>query len=619
MPLRRRTAVSALTLALVTAVPLAMTAPPAGAATAERPSSHPQKVTSLGTVTLRALAPSSAARSKAAPNTLRTPLGPIAPELPENRQVGLGNPGGPPAGSLSLPAPRPVPITGSAGTRGFNGLSHYDQATAGTGVYANTQFQLEPPDQALCTDGKRVLEGVNLALAVYGNDGSVIEGATPLNQFFGLKPGDTVNADGTDTYGDFVSDPQCLFDVGTGRWFVVVLQADLDPTTGAFAGPTSTLVAVSRTSDPTGAYARYRIDTTNGNGSTPGHPNCPCLGDQPLIGADAFGFYISTNEYPVFANGFNGAQIYALSKRAVTRGAPVTAQVLDRLSQAGGLAGSVQPARTFDRRDYSYVEGGTEYFLSNLDVAGIGGTVGYPDDRIAVWALSGTASLDSGHPRLNLANRVLKSESYFPPVPALQKPGPQPLADLLLQLKLVDEPQKLERLNTNDSRMNQVVYARGQLWAGLNTQIGPASRTGIAWFDVLPVGGASRLHAALLRQGYVAAPGQQSVMFPAISVGRDGRPVLVASMSGPDYHPSVVVSRFDGRRFGALRVAGAGVAPEDGFSGYEPYSEPDVARWGDYSAAATAPDGTVWAAGEYIPAGPRTPLANWGTYVVRTK
>ena len=274
----------------------------------------------------------------------------------------------------------------------------------------------------MCTDGSSVLESVNVALAVYRPDGSVVVGATPLNQFFGLKPL-AADVNGTTVYGDFLSDPQCLFDVGTRRWFLTVLQADLDPKTSAFTGSSSVLVAASATSDPTGPWFRYRIDTTNGNGTTPNHPNCPCLGDQPLIGADAYGFYISTNEYPFFADGFNGSQLYAVSKRALSGGAAKSVQVFDQLSLAGGLAGSVQPARTFDRRDYSYAEGGTEYFLSNLDVAGIGGTVGYPDNRIAVWALSGTSSLDSSSPRLALSNRILQERGLLPAVPGPAEAG----------------------------------------------------------------------------------------------------------------------------------------------------------------------------------------------------
>ena len=39
-----------------------------------------------------------------------------------------------------------------------------------------------------------------------------------------------------------------------------------------------------------------------------------CIGDYPHIGADKYGFYVTTNEYPFFTDGFNSAQIYALSK-----------------------------------------------------------------------------------------------------------------------------------------------------------------------------------------------------------------------------------------------------------------------------------------------------------------
>ena len=61
----------------------------------------------------------------------------------------------------------------------------------------------------------------------------------------------------------------------------------------------------------------------DGTSGTPIHPNCPCIGDYPHIGADAHGFYVTTNEYPFFAPGeFNGAQIYAFDKRALARGAP---------------------------------------------------------------------------------------------------------------------------------------------------------------------------------------------------------------------------------------------------------------------------------------------------------
>src|SRR5439155_1687833 len=39
--------------------------------------------------------------------------------------------------------------------------------------------------------------------------------------------------------------------------------------------------------------------------------------DYPHIGADANGIYLTTNEFPLFADGYIGAQIYAMSKQAL--------------------------------------------------------------------------------------------------------------------------------------------------------------------------------------------------------------------------------------------------------------------------------------------------------------
>ena len=66
-----------------------------------------------------------------------------------------------------------------------------------------------------------------------------------------------------------------------------------------------------------------------------------------------------------------------------------------------------------------------------------------------------------------------------------------------------------------------------------------------------------------------------------------------------------------------MLVAGAGVAPDIGFSGAGGGRQ----RWGDYSAAVDEA-GAIWSAAEYIPvvtfAAPAQ-LANWGTFVWRVK
>lgn len=528
----------------------------------------------------------------------------------------------------------------------FAGINHFDQRYAGTDGYVNTNFSLEPPDQGLCTDGTSVLEAVNTALAVYSTSGTQVTPFYTLNQFFGLAP--SIDRT-TGTYGPFTSDPKCYYDAPTGRWFVTILQIQTDPNTGDLIGPSYEDLAVSQTSDPTAGWYLYQIFTTDagtgqgGTPNTPSDPNCPCFGDQPLIGADANGFYISTNEFPIAGAGFNGAQLYAMSKTAIEAGNPDIAYIhlqpgILPTPDVGGTWYSLQPATTPPGGRYESAAGGTEYFMSSLQFFGKQPL----DDRIAVWALSNTSSLDSDTPALTLTVDVLNSEVYGQPPNAVQKPGPTPLGDFAGQLlgspnngKALPNSAPLEYLATNDDRMNQVVYADGMLWSGVNTVISTGSgngafpvRAGIAYFVATPsVDSNGNVSATMTNQGYVAVTNNY-VMFPAIGVNPSGNAVMTFTLAGPDYYPSaayVHLSATGGA--GPINIAGAGQGPDDGFTGY---LGGRVGRWGDYSAAVAGPDGTIWLATEYIGqsctdaeflndftcGGTRTELANWGTYVM---
>src|SRR5205807_1194938 len=155
------------------------------------------------------------------------------------------------------------------------------------GIFANSQGSLEPPDQGLAVGNGFVLESVNDALAVYDQTGRLLVGPTPLNQFFNRRP----EFNRTDhTFGDFLSDPKALFDRQTQRWFATILEIDFDPVGGNFTGKSHVLIAVSQTNDPTGQFNLFSIDTTDdGSNGTATHPDCPCFGDQPLLGANADG------------------------------------------------------------------------------------------------------------------------------------------------------------------------------------------------------------------------------------------------------------------------------------------------------------------------------------------
>jgi hypothetical protein len=510
------------------------------------------------------------------------------------------------------------------GFSGFTGLDHFDTRTRDGG----NAFSLEPPDQGLCAGNGKVLETVNDVLVVFDKAGNRLTTPESMNTFFGLPF--AINRS-TGVRGDFLSDPKCYYDAATNRFFLTMLQEDPAPSVRAH-----TLIAVSQTGDPTGAWTDFSIDATDdGLNGTPSHANCPCFGDQPLIGADAYGFYISTNEFPSFVGGFNGAQVYAISKSqlvaaASAHGSGTLPPVVHINAGAiptpdtGGIWYSMQPATTPGSTLLTLGNGGTEFFMSALQFG-----PAPLDNRIAVWAMVNTKSLNSASPTVSLLNTVIGSETYgLRPdgsLPATQKAGDHPLGQLL------GEP--VSQLNANDDRMNQVVYAGGLLYSGVDTVIGDGSRTGIGYFIVLPFvsqdHGNLNVHAAMVKQGYVSAA-NNNVLFPSIGVNAFGQGVMTFTLSGPDYYPTsayVTVNAITGA--GDIHVAGAGVGPADGFTGYPEFGGNGVQRWGDYSAAVADADGSIWFASEYIAqtcteaqwstdstcGGTRTQLANWSTFI----
>ncbi len=333
-------------------------------------------------------------------------------------------------------------------------------------------------------------------------------------------------------------------------------------TTGT--GRTFQLIAVTTSGDPTGTWRMYRFDTTDdGLNGTPSDPGCPCFGDQPLIGADANGFYISTNE---FGAGFNGAQIYAMSKWALASGGALNAIHLQGgqyfADEAASASYSLQPATTPDR-SFARSNGGTEFFMGALQF----GDTGPLDNRIAVWALTNTSSLRTAVPALTLSHVVIQSEVYGAPNPVVQKAGPagsNPLGAAL------GEP--LPQINTNDDRMNQVVYADGRLWGALNTSVGDGTRTGIAWFSVVPYAFGGHLGAFMAGQGYVSLA-NDSVFFPSVAVNGRGDALMGFSVAGPDYFPSTGYVSLSSRGDATpVHITGVGAGPDDGFTGYPEYA-----------------------------------------------
>jgi len=319
---------------------------------------------------------------------------------------------------------------------------------------------------------------------------------------------------------------------------------------------------------------------------------------------------------------------------SIRRGTANVQQVLQGGPLAEGIAYSLQPATVPPGGSFATVQNGTQYFLSALEFFGT------LDNRIAIWAATNTASIHTT-PAIAIQNEIVGNTIVYGQPPLAQQPNIpighmcSPNLFMLVGCGLLDGTLLGTAYNvhaplvdTNDDRMQQVVFANGKLWSALTTVVktrnGP-TRTAAAWFALTPGWQGTDLTGTFTGGGYVAV-NDQSILFPSIAVNNDGKGAVGFSIVGPGLYPGTGYAKVS-LATGAteVKLTSRGVFPDDGFTGY-PVFDARGGRWGDYSAAVVDANGDIWMASETIPCqelnGPgngcfRSVLANWGTLVAK--
>ena len=612
---------------LLAAVALLSALIPATAVAAGGRSGHVRTITRGATLAVHGNAPASSTSAFE------------APEFPTAEgEDGADSGGDGPHGKTPPGHGQPGPAGGSNGLAGSNpelhvsflGLNHRDQRLANGG----NQFSLEPPDQGLCAGNGFVVETINDVMRIYNTSGTAQTGVVDLNTFYGYIA--QINRT-TGAFGPFITDPSCLYDAATNRWFMTVLTLDQDIDTGAFLGTNHLDVAVSKTSNPTGDWVVYQLPVQDdGTDGTPNHhcSNGPCIGDYPHIGADTNGFYVTTNEYSFFGPEYKAAQIYAFSKQALAANASTVDVVqIDTSGMDNGNPGfTVWPATSASGVG-SAAHGGSEFFLSTNAAEEPNGTG--QSSHIVMWTLQNTSSLGTASPSVALVDESLKVKGYATPPASKQKVGSTPLVDCLNDVPcatfLNGEPDPFTEteyaLDSNDTRMQQVVYANGRVYGAWDTalKLNGKNVAGIEWVSVEPGTGKVR------ENDYVGLT-NTNLTYPALAVLGNGSGVMAFTVVGKDFFPSAGYAVLGPKGIGEIHVAANGLGPADGFSGTKYFNAPDPARprWGDYGAAVPVGN-SVWIASEYIAqtctlaqyettpfgscGGTRTSLANWATRI----
>jgi uncharacterized repeat protein (TIGR01451 family) len=178
-------------------------------------------------------------------------------------------------------------------------------------AYDSTQG-LTPPDTIAAAGPNHVVEAVNENL-FFGSKATLPNSLSGTVQSFdNFFPGFTHSLFGL---SDVISDPSVNYDAATGKWIISILDIDLQNDKGYLN------IAVSNTSDPTGGWAKFQLDLTDGHGPLiPGNAGLTLWGDFERFGSSANAYIWTVNMFSFSAGGidqnslFDHVQVIAIDK-----------------------------------------------------------------------------------------------------------------------------------------------------------------------------------------------------------------------------------------------------------------------------------------------------------------
>ena len=452
---------------------------------------------------------------------------------------------------------------------------------------------LTPPDQGLCVGPDHTIKGAPDAVWEVVNEvgqetttsGKILTGPVNLPTLF-----QDPNA---------FSDPRCLFDPSTQSfYFTQISFPPSGPVNGLLENTVNDVLVIN-----SHGAATYQFDSSLSG---------QCLGDQPKVGFDNNALVISTDEYCGQNQVELGAIVQVISKsQLASEASTVNFTNSGLLSLAGNPVVGLDPA----------INPGTStgYLVNSVPFLpdGSNNPVG---NTLGLWTLGNTASVTSQNGTPTLTSKVLRSEPYAFPVPAPSTGSGAVINTITVGNPPTSFPITSEAaLNPDDSRLAGPVnvtpgpFGTLNLWTALDAAVipssGTATRDGAAWFEINT--GIGRV----INQGFVAARGNASLLYPAVQPTRDNRMAMDFTITSPTINPSAAFTVL-GKP--AITIVGAGSGPHTSFSDAPPFNSP---RWGDYTWATTDPvTGNAFFATEYIPpASEYDPFDNWGTFVWEVK
>lgn len=427
------------------------------------------------------------------------------------------------------------------------------------GTNGNFSDALYPPDSNGSVGGGDVMEFINGYVGIYSKSGSLLKSSS-LSNFWsnagaswdsGLSPGDT----------------RIIYDTSAQRWFATSGTFNMTPS-GSQTGNNQILVGVSQTSDPTGGWKGFAINSSPSDSSL--------YADFPTLGVNGDGVFINANMFTTSGTSSSGSiDVISIPKASLTAATPsINHFKLQQVSNTNH-GDSVQPINNFSASmpETMYANYGP---ISSI---GPGGKQNY--DGIAQTTLSGSIT----NPTLSTSQNFATTTVNNQPVGAPQS-GSTTLVD------------------ANDHRFGSSLYQQpanstsaGDVWEVFSVQNpNNSSLDGLQWLRINP--STNTVDASGL-----LTDSNLSLYDGSIAVTPDGHIVVSFSASSTSTDPGAYA--FIGTYDSTTGTASFSANPVQLVAGTSPVtfggSATTPARFGDYSTAVLDPSNpeAVWTFNEF--------------------
>ena len=424
----------------------------------------------------------------------------------------------------------PVPKASGSGTRGAGGNEKAANSPAPllsfNGVMGDGSEI--PPDITAAAGINYVMETTNQAFGIYNKTTGALVSNVDITTFFSA------------TNGNGYFDPHILYDAVHAR-FLVVIDGN---TSGGHGG---LFLAISKGSDPTGAWYVYTVD--DGIASS-------TLLDFPEMGYNQNWVVLTAN---LFQNTGVITEIYIMSRASLYSG---TQGTITHYSDANSFC--LSAVQTMDTTTL------TEWLVQ--DANGASGLV-------QIGSITGTLTAPTYNTGSQMGNSSPWNENS---VQAVQKGGGTNLID------------------NDDTRIYSSEFINGSMWFAHTVWLpatGTATYSGVDWWQLNPA------TLTLQQFGRVSDATTPSwYYYPCIYANAAGDALLGYSVSSTSQYASAVYSFHASAD--AINTMENLYDYKAGIASFAPSGFGGDFRWGDYTSVAVDPnDNSFWAAGEWANSG----------------